>query len=142
MNHSSYQLIIEVSGNVTVQVGKLGKQCFPAGRYVYTGSAKRHFEARVSRHLRSEKTLRWHIDYLLAAEGVRVVDVLRSTEPECELNQATGGEIVMPGFGASDCRAGCGSHLKRLIKMVPLSSSGRTGKGSEYVLPSRKPNRV
>jgi len=44
----------------------LGEFDFPAGIRLH-GSAKRNFEARIARHLRQEKTLRWHIDYLLAA---------------------------------------------------------------------------
>jgi Uri superfamily endonuclease len=79
---------------------------------VYTGSAKRHIEARIARHLRQKKALRWHIDYLLAAPGVRVVDVVRSRRSECALNRAARGRIPVAGFGASDCGAGCGAHLK------------------------------
>ncbi len=110
----TYQLHIHIAAPLLIEVGRLGRFLFPAGEYRYTGSAKRHFEARVARHLRREKTLRWHIDYLLLAPGVSVSTVLRSSEEECALNQSTPGEIVAPGFGASDCRRGCGSHLKYL----------------------------
>jgi Uri superfamily endonuclease len=110
----TYQLVIRVARQVEVAVGRLGLCSFQKGTYVYTGSAKRNFEARIARHLRKEKTLRWHIDYLLAAPGVSVIDVLRSDVEECELNQGSTGEIAVPGFGASDCRHGCGSHLKWL----------------------------
>lgn len=111
---TTYQLRIEVGRPVSVEVGRLGRYRFPAGIYVYTGSAKRNFEARIARHLRQEKTLRWHIDYLLAAPGVRVVEVARSRRNECRWNRLTRGEVLVPGFGASDCAAGCGSHLKKL----------------------------
>lgn len=121
MSFTTYQLLIEVERCVAVDVGRYGRVEFPAGRYVYTGSARRHFEARVAHHLRAEKTLRWHIDYLLAAPGVRVVQVKRSRRGECELNQASRGQVLVPGFGASDCRAGCGSHLKWL---GPATTSG------------------
>jgi Uri superfamily endonuclease len=110
----SYQLLIELPRPVTVTVGRLGRFRFEAGRYLYTGSARRNFEARIARHLRAEKTLRWHIDYLLAAPGARVTEVRRSTREECALNQAGSGTIAITGFGASDCRAACGSHLKYL----------------------------
>lgn len=82
---------------------------------MYTGSARRHLQARIARHLRRDKPLRWHIDYLLTAPEVRVMAVMQSAEAECALNQRQVGEIVVPGFGATDCRAGCGSHLKRLF---------------------------
>lgn len=114
MSNTTYQLHIRVAHPVRVEVGRFGTFDFPAGNYVYTGSARRNFEARIARHLRRDKTLRWHIDYLLAAPGVAVLEVLRSMTPECELNRATPGEIPVPGFGASDCRHGCASHLKRL----------------------------
>lgn len=111
---TSYQLCIEVPQPVRCAIGRLGVFDFPAGRYVYTGSAKRGFEARIARHLRSAKTLRWHIDYLLAAPGVRVTAVRRSRRGECALNRSGAGGILVAGFGASDCSAGCGAHLKYL----------------------------
>ena len=110
----TYQLLIRVSRPVQVTVGRFGTFDFPAGWYVYTGSARRNFEARVRRHLSPHKTLRWHIDYLLAAPGVAIRDVRRTTEAECALNQQLAGVLIVAGFGASDCRAGCVSHLKRL----------------------------
>ena len=108
----TYQLAIELRRSIELQIGRLGRFRFPAGRYVYTGSARRNIEARIARHLRSEKRMHWHIDWLLAAPGVKVLAVRRSDEPECPLNQQAGGTIVAPGFGASDCRSGCGSHLR------------------------------
>ena len=111
---TSYQLLIDVPQPLRCVIGRLGEFEFPAGRYVYTGSARCHLEARVARHLRKDKPLHWHIDYLLAAPGVRVVGVVRSRRGECALNRAGGGRIVAVGFGASDCRAGCGAHLKYL----------------------------
>ena len=108
----TYQLLIDVAAPLEVTIGKLGRFHFPAGRYVYTGSALRNFEARIARHCSASKKLRWHIDYLLTAPGVSVREVLRLRTPECALNRATQGEVRIAGFGASDCRAGCGSHLK------------------------------
>lgn len=111
---TSYQLIIEVRRPVRIPVGRLGTFLFPSGRYVYTGSAKRNIEARIARHLRKKKALRWHIDYLLVRPSVNVEEVKRSTQGECLLNQKTRGKVLVQGFGASDCRNGCGSHLRYL----------------------------
>lgn len=111
----SYQLHIRVPRRVRLKVGSLGTFDFPPGIYLYTGSGRRNIEARIARHLTTCKTLRWHIDYLLAARGVTVRRVVRSTLPECCLNQGVPGTVVASGFGSSDCAAGCGSHLKRLI---------------------------
>lgn len=110
----SYQLTIEVAQPLRCVIGRLGEFDFPAGRWLYTGSARRALDARIERHLRAEKTLRWHIDYLLAQPGVAITRVLRSAVDECRLNQAAPGIVVVPGFGASDCRAGCGAHLRFL----------------------------
>ncbi|MBM4200453.1 MAG: DUF123 domain-containing protein, partial [Gammaproteobacteria bacterium] len=57
----SYQLHIVVPEPVTVRVGALGLCDFPAGRYVYTGSARRNLSARIRHHLAAEKGQRWHI---------------------------------------------------------------------------------
>jgi len=110
----TYQLHIRVDHGLRIGVGRLGLFDFPAGRYVYTGSAKRHLQARINRHLRQDKTLRWHIDYLLTAPGVSVTAVQTTSDSECALNQATPGEDLVRGFGSSDCRHACGSHLKYL----------------------------
>ena len=108
----TYQLRIRVGRDLRLKVGALGVCRFPAGRYVYTGSAKRNLEARVARHLGPAKRLRWHIDYLLCSPGVEVQRVRRFREQECAVNRRTRGAVPVPGFGAGDCRAGCGAHLK------------------------------
>ena len=110
----AYQLHIVVSRPRILGIGRLGTFRFPAGHYLYTGSARRNLAARVRRHLSRDKKRRWHIDYLLTAHGVKVVDVRLSRDAECPLNQRASGDIIVPGFGASDCRAHCGSHLKYL----------------------------
>lgn len=108
----TYQVLIEIDRAVRVRVGKLGVFGFPAGHYIYTGSARRSLDARVRRHFAAGKRLHWHIDHLLAAPGVRPLAAKKSRRGECAANQAVHGAILAPGFGASDCRAGCGSHLK------------------------------
>ena len=124
----SYQLLIDLPQPLRCVVGRLGEFDLPAGRYVYTGSAMRGLEARIARHLRPDKPLRWHVDYLLAGPGVRVVGVVRSRRPECALNRTVRGSLPVPGFGASDCRAGCGAHLKYLGKAG--APGGRTSRGA------------
>lgn len=108
----TYQLRIRLAAPQRIPIGRLGAFDLPAGRYVYTGSARRNLEARIARHLSTAKTLHWHIDFLLAAEGACVFEVQRFKEDECEVNQRTPGRILIPSFGARDCRAGCISHLK------------------------------
>jgi len=115
-DHHSYRLFIRVDRPLEIRIGALGLFTFPAGDYVYVGSAKGkgRLASRLQRHLSPHKKLRWHIDYLLAQPGVNILQVETSDRRECPWNQATAGRILVPGFGASDCRAGCGAHLKFL----------------------------
>ncbi len=110
-----YVLVVEITRPAEIQVGKLGRIWFAPGTYAYVGSAMRGIKARVHRHLRKEKRLRWHIDYLLSHPGVAVagVYVWETTERrECEVARMLAVECeVVPGFGSSDCR--CRGHLFR-----------------------------
>lgn len=114
MDVQTYQLLIRLAVPARVRVGRLGEFEFPAGRYIYTGSARRNLDARLARHRATAKTLRWHIDYLLAVPGAEIIATPCFAAAECAVNQNTDGVIVVPRFGAGDCRAGCGSHLKFL----------------------------
>jgi len=85
---------------------------FEPGVYFYVGSAQRNLSARLERHARRAKPLRWHIDYLSTkAHMVGTMIVPGPRERECELARELGHiyELAVPGFGASDC--GCGGHL-------------------------------
>lgn len=110
----TYALIIAVASETTIAVGKLAEFAFPAGYYIYLGSARGGLFQRVRRHLSKEKRLRWHIDYLL--KEVKVVEVwytLGDERLECRwasaANEMPQAQIIAPGFGSSDCR--CPSHL-------------------------------
>ena len=110
----TYQLSIHLKNKVTLTIGKLGSFEFPAGHYIYTGSAKSNIEARIRRHLSQRKSLKWHIDYLLNSKEACITKVERFTESECAVNQKTKGSILIKQLGATDCKNGCGSHLKFL----------------------------
>jgi Uri superfamily endonuclease len=81
------------------------------GVYMYVGSAKRGMQARLARHLRREKKLFWHIDYVTSCPDVAVKAIFLSPSQEC----ATLREISDLGLlfgrrlGASDCV--CLSHF-------------------------------
>lgn len=110
----TYQLQIDLKKPQAIKIGRLGRFDFPAGQYVYTGSARRNLVARIRRHLSNKKAIRWHIDYLLDVKDARVSELYFSDQPECQVNQQCAGEVLIPGFGATDCRLKCGSHLKYL----------------------------
>ncbi|HJM08502.1 MAG TPA: GIY-YIG nuclease family protein [Gammaproteobacteria bacterium] len=107
----SYQLFIALSQAAEIQIGRLGLFKFPKGTYVYTGSAKRNIDERIARHLSKDKNLHWHIDYLLAYEQTKIIKVIKSGLKECVLNAGVKGGIIVKGFGSSDCKEGCKSHL-------------------------------
>lgn len=127
----TYQLTIAVDKPATVRIGRLGLFHFKAGHFIYTGSARRNIIHRVTRHLSHQnrlrpKKIRWHIDYLLnylqAHQQGRIINVQFSSKTECLLNQAGEGEILIPGFGSSDCHQQCGSHLKYISRDMETAS--------------------
>ncbi|WP_456332428.1 GIY-YIG nuclease family protein [Fervidibacter sacchari] len=114
MRKGVYQLHLRLDKPKRIRVGKLGVFTFPAGRYIYTGSAMNGLDGRLRRHLRNRKKLHWHIDYLLRHARIESIFVLETDERvECQLNSLTlslpNAKVVVKGFGCSDCR--CPSHL-------------------------------
>ncbi len=119
----TYALLLHLDHAVPVQIGQLGEFSFTVGTYVYVGSAHGPggLRARLSRHLRVEKTLHWHIDYLAAHARITAIWWIASPDQlECawarSLAALPGVSVPVPGFGSSDCL--CLSHLFAL----PLES--------------------
>ena len=107
----TYTLLIELSQPRNIPFGKLRNYSFKAGYYAYVGSALNGLEQRIGRHLRKEKKLHWHIDYLLQyTEVCGAIYAETGSRQECRI--AEGLQKILepvPGFGCSDCR--CFSHL-------------------------------
>ena len=108
----SYQLYIHLSQDAEIQIGKLGSFTFCKGTYIYTGSAKRNIESRIRRHFSENKKLHWHIDYLLDNDNTSIIKSVKSVIDECNLNSSIKGKIAVQGFGSSDCKNKCQSHLR------------------------------
>ena len=113
-----------------LKVKTLGRRKFllPKGVYVYVGSAfgSGGIEARVKRHLRRDKKLHWHLDWVTTSKKFHFLDYVPfyNRRWECKIASFLQKlEIFEPveGFGSTDC--GCPSHLFRL-------------KGSEKLLPA------
>jgi sugar fermentation stimulation protein A len=107
-----YIAIFHLARPIRIEVGSLGIHCFPPGIYFYVGSAQRNLAARLSRHAKRRKPLRWHIDYLSTKAGMLgAIVVPGARNQECRL----AGELrehfrlAVPDFGSTDC--GCGGHL-------------------------------
>ena len=118
-----YSLVIFLRKKTTLTIGALGHQTFHPGFYVYTGSALGlgGLKARLKHHIKNHKSHSrsfWHIDFLLAHERATLTGVIAtrtSRNMECEMNrlikEMEGVRSPVLGFGASDCRKNCGSHL-------------------------------
>jgi Uri superfamily endonuclease len=108
-----YVLIIQVTKDINLNIGALGKIAFTKGLYAYVGSAQTNLEQRIKRHLRKEKRRFWHIDYLLDNPAAKITKVLfkkaNKTE-ECKTAKIISKKAKpIPNFGSSDCN--CKSHL-------------------------------
>ncbi len=121
----AYLLLITLREELPLS-GRLAGHALPAGHYLYAGSARGPggLSARLTRHLKQRKKIRWHVDQLTT----RAASVLALPFPdasdeaaqprwtECRLATllADSGHFThpLPGFGSSDCPA-CLSHLLR-----------------------------
>lgn len=109
----AYILLLKLKRDVTMRIGSLGKYHFAAGNYVYVGSAMAGLDARVKRHMRRSKKLKWHIDFLLRRSLVAGAALFPSKKRnECRIAKRVArhrGSLIVPGFGCSDCD--CVGHL-------------------------------
>jgi len=124
----TYALLLKLDKQERITIGKLGTFNFPAGYYLYVGSAlgPGGLRARLARHRRDskssaqsssrqmDKNLHWHIDYLLQrAQLVEVWSVASEERLECKWSEVarglSGAQLLVRGFGSSDCR--CPAHL-------------------------------
>jgi Uri superfamily endonuclease len=112
----TYAVLMASDAETEVRIGSLGTFRVRPGCYAYVGSAlgPGGLAARVLRHWRQVKPLRWHIDYLRAAVPLQEVwYTLGGKRRECQwadvLARMPECSCPIPGFGASDCT--CDSHL-------------------------------
>lgn len=92
-----------------------GAAALPPGVYWYAGSAygPGGLKARLGRHLKADKKVRWHVDRLTTDPAVEVGFLAFPGARECALIRAlltAGAEVPIPRFGSSDCPV-CPSHL-------------------------------
>jgi sugar fermentation stimulation protein A len=107
----SYVLVIELPEEQEIAIGSLKVIHFLRGYYAYVGSALGGLKPRLSRHLKKNKKLRWHIDYLLQKASIENIIICETGERiECTIARALSLKFdSIPGFGSSDCK--CSSHL-------------------------------
>ena len=111
----TYVLVMKNTAVEELRIGSHGLLEIKPGFYLYVGSAfgPGGVAARVGRHCRDDKKLRWHIDYLRQAVTVEEAWYSHSTKRlehdwAHALSQLDGMETI-PGFGSSD--RPCPSHL-------------------------------
>jgi len=113
LRKGTYCLLINLKDNQLIQIGRKGKNNFNKGCYVYVGSAMNSLEGRIRRHLRKDKKMHWHVDYLLDNSSSHIVQVFFADDGvkhECDLATYIAGKgDGIQGFGCSDCK--CHSHL-------------------------------
>jgi Uri superfamily endonuclease len=65
-------LIVELAESIQITLPRKPKTTLQAGRYLYCGSAKGSggIRARLSRHMRPDKVIHWHVDLLTDAGPV------------------------------------------------------------------------
>ena len=120
-----YSIGIELEEPIEVSIRRKPFR-LEAGTYVYTGSAlgrSNNLHARIVRHLSRRKKTHWHIDQISESEHASILFVVFSEtlqKRECTVNNSiakiTRAKSPVPGFGSSDCRSKCGSHLLSLEK--------------------------
>ena len=108
----AYVLAVELAAPLAVTLPNRPAATLGPGHYLYCGSARGPggLRARLSRHMRRGKTVRWHIDRLTEAGAVLGAWFFPGGD-ECEL-VAIFSSLPVPivGFGSTDC-ARCRSHL-------------------------------
>lgn len=111
----TYILILRCKISRSLKVGRWGKLEVRPGYYLYVGSAfgPGGVKARVSRHARTAKALRWHVDYLREVTELEAVwysnAQLRLEHEWAQMMNAMPGVEAVKGFGCSDCS--CEAHL-------------------------------
>lgn len=139
-----YLLILKLDKRWRIKVGRLPATCFEPGYYVYVGRAKRGLKGRIQRHLKKNKKIFWHIDYLTHYAQILNVLIKPGAYDECRTVRKLrklikDSAIPLPGFGASDCR--CLGHLLHLPNATNLRNLTKIISSSmDFVVQSKMRN--
>jgi len=108
-----YAIVLALKKPAKIKIGALGLLFFAGGTYIYIGSAKKNLHARIARHKRRSKPLRWHIDYLRPLCRFEGFVAYLGRHDECHLAanilKKLNESVPYKQFGTSDCR--CSGHL-------------------------------
>ncbi|MDX1523321.1 MAG: GIY-YIG nuclease family protein, partial [Anaerolineae bacterium] len=103
-----YVLLLLLTEDEELTIGKLGTFIFPAGWYAYVGSAfgAGGLTGRLKYHLRPLEKPHWHIDYLRQAAIIQEIWLSPDDEKHEEewvalMLDVPGATVLVDGFGAS-----------------------------------------
>ena len=126
-----YILLAFLAKDTRLKTGALGEVHFKKGFYAYSGSAMGGLEQRIRRHLRKNKKLHWHIDYLLNHAEIKMIAIRKTDRKSDECAAARRllslGGVPVDGFGSSDCS--CNAHLL-FFKTINNKSGCSSQKGA------------
>ncbi len=112
----TYALLLYKGRAGRIRVGRLGTFQFPAGWYVYVGSARGPggLRARLTHHWQPARSPHWHLDFLRQqAVPIEVGWKTGARRVECAWARMVGcipgAALAVERFGSSDCR--CPTHL-------------------------------
>jgi endonuclease-3 len=119
----SYILFIKLDEDRLIEYGVKKKNYFKKGFYIYVGFAINSLENRIERHLRNNKKIHWHIDYLLNyGQMISIFYRESNNREECDIaNLLKKRFLPISDFGSSDCK--CKTHLfygskKKLLEFI------------------------
>ena len=105
----NYILLLHLSRDEQLTIGKLGTFNFPAGWYAYVGSAfgSGGLVGRLKYHLKPVERPHWHIDYLRQSAQLQEIWLSPSAERREQewvdlMLAIPGAAVIAEGFGASD----------------------------------------
>ncbi len=116
-----YVLVLEVKNHLRINTNRF-KWIIKPGFYLYFGSAKgktaTNLGNRLLRHLKKEKNIFWHIDYLTTHVDTEIISTYYNTSSEVtecsalrQFKEEFQNATIISNFGSSDCKSKCGGHL-------------------------------
>ena len=142
-----YVLFLSLETPSRAVIGSLGPVELPRGIYAYVGSARGPggLKARIYRHLRKDKSLRWHIDYVTSSpqakpEALVYAETLEDWEAAISMELASSNcfKPSVKGFGSTDkpsrthlfectCSlSGCVEEASKAFQKLNLKATCRT----------------
>tara|TARA_Y100001960_G_C14572581_1_gene776626 strand:- start:404 stop:832 length:429 start_codon:yes stop_codon:yes gene_type:complete len=113
----AYALVLLILYPLSIRYSKYCGAVAPPGIYLYAGRASENLSNRLIRHQKN-KNIHWHIDTFTSHQDVLFKNILilpNQPKRKCEIvracRQLYKAQLPLLGFGSSDFKARCLSHL-------------------------------